>query len=188
MSYNGVGLKTARGSGTSGHVTKNLASLGDKLAFEESKLKRKNAAKKDQSGINDEQKQMVRNQLQADLISHDDMRKIEIKCIEYQEDLEDEEEDPEAVKEKVKEFKQSLIDDYKETKDVNLGSEEDNDNPQRYGTKNLRPEEYSLRSKGSTSYNKEKSQLDLTTRSPSSIYEYKPLHKGNSSRTKRTGS
>lgn len=115
MSYNGIGLKSARGSGTSGHVTKNLASLGDKLAYEQSRVKRKEA-RGQKSKISDEQKQKIKEELQADLLSHEELRHIENRCISFQDDLEDLEVDPELVKKQVSEFREKLVSELKEAK------------------------------------------------------------------------
>lgn len=118
MPYNGVGLSSARGSGTSGYVTKNLGSLGDKLAYKDSQANRKRATNKGQIGVNETKKQMIRDQLQAELISHEEMRQIENKCIDFQDKLEehDEAQDPEIIKQKVNELKSKLISQLKDSK------------------------------------------------------------------------
>lgn len=90
MSYNGIGLKTARGSGTSGHVQTNLANRDAPVK------KRKVAVEIDRSGFDDEIK------------DHDRRRSIAVQCMELRDKLEDEEVNEEEIERKVSELKAVL--------------------------------------------------------------------------------
>lgn len=77
--YNGIGLSTARGSGTNGHVQRNLSLLpsmkhaGNKMRIDDVRTyESPTSRKKDQS-----------------LIDHDNKRKIEVKLLEFADSLEE---------------------------------------------------------------------------------------------------
>lgn len=73
--YNGIGLQTARGSGTNGYVQRNLSHLRPRsLATEVSR----------------HEETRVRNmQPDAGILDHERKRKVEIKCLELRDELED---------------------------------------------------------------------------------------------------
>lgn len=78
--YNGIGLATARGSGTNGHVQRNLSFVRqgkkDNVKYKtEAELAKAEAI--NNRGPNEE------------ILEHERKRKIEIKCMEFQEILED---------------------------------------------------------------------------------------------------
>lgn len=73
--YNGIGLTTPRGSGTNGYVQRNLANIirpKDKDSFKTP---------------NDISAPSLRKP-NTDIIEHDRKRKIELKCLEFQQMLE----------------------------------------------------------------------------------------------------
>lgn len=74
--YNGIGLTTPRGSGTNGYVQRNLAN-----AY---KPKEKNNFK-----VPNEISAPSLKKPNTEIIEHDRKRKIELKCIEFQQMLED---------------------------------------------------------------------------------------------------
>ncbi|KAF9123511.1 RNA-splicing factor [Mortierella sp. 14UC] len=76
MSYNGIGLSTARGSGTNGYVVRNLSTL-----------KHRQRDFKPTDPYDDEPKVRKPN---PDLVLHEQKRSIEIKCATLQDELEDE--------------------------------------------------------------------------------------------------
>lgn len=76
MSYNGIGLSTARGSGTNGYVVRNLSTL-----------KYRQRDFKPTDPYDDEPKLRKPN---AELVLHEQKRSIEIKCATLQDELEDE--------------------------------------------------------------------------------------------------
>lgn len=88
MSYNGIGLSTARGSGTSGFIQSNSASRGVYRSGkyehrrEEEEKARYNESKLRLTSVSD------RN-IDSDLVEHEKKRKIEVKVLELQVELED---------------------------------------------------------------------------------------------------
>lgn len=77
--YNGIGLQTARGSGTNGYVQRNLSFIRnqkDRVDYKsEEELK-----KLEQSMIKTPNKE---------ILDHDRKRKVELKCLEMQELMEE---------------------------------------------------------------------------------------------------
>lgn len=76
--YNGIGLQTARGSGTSGYVQKNLSAVNkmrQKVDYRtEEDIKRMEAA--------------LNRPPNQEILSHQRKRQIELKCLEERENLE----------------------------------------------------------------------------------------------------
>lgn len=78
--YNGIGLQTPRGSGTNGHVQRNWALVRphnkDKLSYRtEEELAKLDAASNRQPN--------------KEILDHERKRKIELKCVELEEILEE---------------------------------------------------------------------------------------------------
>ncbi len=77
--YNGIGLQTARGSGTNGYVQRNLSFLRrhkDKIEYKsEEELAKLDAA--------------INKPPNLDILDHDRKRKVELKCIEMSELMEE---------------------------------------------------------------------------------------------------
>jgi serine/arginine repetitive matrix protein 2 len=77
--YNGIGLTTARGSGTNGFVQRNLSAVRrtkDKIDY------------KSEEEIARLDKQLNR-QPNQEILQHDRKRRVELKCLEMQELMED---------------------------------------------------------------------------------------------------
>ena len=72
--YNGIGLTTARGTGTNGYVTRNLSFV--RLHKENIEYKPDEDTKKLEAYIN--------RKGNAELLKHDRKRKIELKCVEME--------------------------------------------------------------------------------------------------------
>lgn len=114
MSYNGIGLQTARGSGTSGHVQKNLAGSKDGEAVtgmghhRRRELEREHEQRKQELKARESNKSVVR----AEIDEHNRKREIDIKCMELRDSLEDESEDEDIIETKVKELRESLLASY----------------------------------------------------------------------------
>lgn len=85
MSYNGIGLQTPRGSGTSGHVQKNVA---DNKAEGFRERRRREAADLHRRVVRSKMNEARRN-AGANVRGHDEKRKIEVKCMELRDELED---------------------------------------------------------------------------------------------------
>lgn len=78
MSYNGVGLQTARGSGTNGYVQRSLANIRRKPQTPYSR-------DRDQ-----ERPHTKTRKANPEIMEHDRKREIEIRCLELQDKLEEE--------------------------------------------------------------------------------------------------
>ncbi|KAK6459463.1 uncharacterized protein RJT20DRAFT_16485 [Scheffersomyces xylosifermentans] len=109
MSYNGIGLQTARGSGTSGYVQKSLASTDDESKknashYEKRKIQKDklNAKKKD---IDIDAKRLG---AKIEIIDHNKSREIEVKCIELREELEEEDVEEDIIEKRVKDLRSKL--------------------------------------------------------------------------------
>lgn len=77
--YNGIGLQTARGSGTNGHVQRNFAAVRPGKREANSYKTEEDLARLDR------QMNKAPNQ---EILDHERRRKIEVKCAEYEESLE----------------------------------------------------------------------------------------------------
>ena len=78
--YNGIGLTTARGSGTNGFVQRNFAAIKNRKERVEYKTDA-DLAKLDRS---------LNKQPNKELLEHQWKRSIELKCVELQDKLEEE--------------------------------------------------------------------------------------------------
>jgi serine/arginine repetitive matrix protein 2 len=97
MSYNGIGLQTARGSGTNGFVQRNL-----------SYLKNKQVQRKDISNYSQAPQQAVKA-ANKEILDHEKKRKVEIKCMELADELLEQGLDQEAIDEKVASMRTDLL-------------------------------------------------------------------------------
>ncbi|XP_063701650.1 serine/arginine repetitive matrix protein 2 isoform X2 [Culicoides brevitarsis] len=98
--YNGIGLQTARGSGTNGHVQRNWAFVrpGKKTNVNyktEEELEKLNAISSKQPNL--------------EILDHERKRKIEVKCAELEDVLESQGLSENEVREKVKAFRENLV-------------------------------------------------------------------------------
>jgi serine/arginine repetitive matrix protein 2 len=78
MSYNGIGLQTARGSGTNGYVQRSLANI---------KRKSQTPYSRDQDYDRPQTKTRKPN---PEIMEHNRKREIEVQCLELQDKLEEE--------------------------------------------------------------------------------------------------
>ncbi|XP_070071969.1 SRRM2 protein homolog rsr-2 isoform X6 [Drosophila takahashii] len=97
--YNGIGLTTPRGSGTNGHVQRNWACV--------------RPGKKDKDYRAEDDTKKLDAQLNRppnkEILDHDRKRKIEVKCLEFEEILEKQGRTPEEIKTHVDSFRQKLM-------------------------------------------------------------------------------
>ncbi|CDK27181.1 unnamed protein product [Kuraishia capsulata CBS 1993] len=109
MSYNGIGLKTARGTGTNGYVQRNLASAKRQEGQANGQFARRELI----SGTNN--KNYVRTQKQlslgkdVEISEHESKRAIEVRCMDLREELEDGGLDDETIDLRVDEFRERLM-------------------------------------------------------------------------------
>ncbi|PAV62517.1 hypothetical protein WR25_00147 [Diploscapter pachys] len=113
--YNGIGLQTARGSGTNGYVQANLSSLlmsRQKIEYNgEEDLKRLEAE--------------VNRQPNAELLLHQKKRAVEIKCMEFELLMEEKGFDQEEIDAKVSDYRKLLLSQL-ESGELNLDNEVSN--------------------------------------------------------------
>lgn len=107
MSRNEVGLKSARGTGTSGYVVKNLSSIGDKVTYDQVQKKRK---KQKQLAKDDTVKvEKLKNELKVEINKHEESRKVERSCMELRDQLEEENVPEPEILERLKEHREKLL-------------------------------------------------------------------------------
>ena len=98
--YNGIGLATARGSGTNGYVTKNLSFVRVVKEKQEYKPPDEEAKKLEL---------IINRKGNAEIIAHEKKRKIEIKCVEMREMMAEEGYSEEEIERKVEKFRKTLL-------------------------------------------------------------------------------
>lgn len=117
--FNGIGLQTPRGSGTSGHVQKNTAVKKTEGIRE----KRKREAADEHRRLIKAKMVEARRNAGVEVRRHDQKRKIEVKCMELRENLEDQELDDLEIDRRVAAFRSKLITEHK-SEDEKKESEE----------------------------------------------------------------
>ncbi|KAH7957883.1 hypothetical protein HPB52_024048 [Rhipicephalus sanguineus] len=96
--YNGIGLQTARGSGTNGYVQRNLSLVQrsrDKVSY------------KSEEDIQRLDAQLIRK-ANSEILDHERKRKLEIKCLELQETMEEQGYEEDEISAKVDELRELL--------------------------------------------------------------------------------
>ncbi|KAJ1944095.1 RNA-splicing factor, partial [Linderina macrospora] len=91
--YNGIGLTTPRGTGTSGHVVRNASAL-----------------KPGQKYRRVERKERAPKPTDPSILEHERKRQVEIKCLSLQDELEEQGLDDAEVERRVDELRQQLLD------------------------------------------------------------------------------
>lgn len=109
--YNGIGLPTPRGSGTNGYVQRNLSLVrgrrGERPDYKgEEELRRLEAA-------------LVKRP-NPDILDHERKRRVELRCLELEEMMEEQGYEEQQIQEKVATFRLMLLE-----KDVNAGGKEE---------------------------------------------------------------
>lgn len=106
MSYNGIGLSSAKGSSTSGHIQRSLANNNNNNSKNKNYLTRNNNKIKD-----DKKKRVIKKDLT--LLNHKRKRNIELKVLEYKEklinDKNNEKLTDDQIKDKLSEYRKELI-------------------------------------------------------------------------------
>ncbi|XP_026814641.1 serine/arginine repetitive matrix protein 3 isoform X2 [Rhopalosiphum maidis] len=103
--YNGIGLATARGSGTNGYVQRNWAAI--KKVKDQTSFKTEEELAKIDSAAN--------RQPNQELLDHDRKRKVELKCIELEQSLEDQGFSQDEIIKKINTFRVTLLGKQKNT-------------------------------------------------------------------------
>ena len=102
MSYNGIGLSTPRGSGTSGYVQRNYAAV---------RPKRKDGRQDPEKAFGSDTLLHARQQRtpNADILQHQQKRAIELKCAELDEKMESQGYTEEERQDKVQAYRMQLL-------------------------------------------------------------------------------
>lgn len=98
--YNGIGLQTARGTGTNGYVQRNLSfvrTIKEKVEYKPDEEIKKLEAYANRKG-------------NAELLKHERKRKIELKCVEMEDLMREQGYSDEEIDRKVEKFRKQLID------------------------------------------------------------------------------
>ncbi|KAJ1960586.1 RNA-splicing factor [Dipsacomyces acuminosporus] len=96
--YNGIGLTTPRGSGTSGHVVRNKSAL--------------KPSQRDRTQSNrryEREKPLAPRPVDSGILEHERKRQVEVKCLELQDELESQGLDDDQIEERVEAFRQNLL-------------------------------------------------------------------------------
>ncbi|KAJ2082818.1 RNA-splicing factor [Coemansia sp. RSA 988] len=97
--YNGIGLTTPRGSGTSGHVVKNASAL--RPSQKDGDARRQHYYDRDRA--------TKTKPLDQGILEHERKRQVEVKCLELRDELEEQGLDEDAVESRVDRFRNQLL-------------------------------------------------------------------------------
>lgn len=117
--YNGIGLATPRGTGTSGHIQKNRAHSGQKLqgVYERKKVHEKEALVQYEKF---EKSKQVSRKVDPSIAEHEKKREIEVKCFELRDTLEDEGVEENIIEEEVSNLREKLTRKFQSHSDLPL--------------------------------------------------------------------
>ena len=108
MSYNGIGLQSVRGSATSGHIQKNIANKISKPGHYESRKPKSLMSKRADEAKQSQNKREAYKQIKSELTKHEQLRRIEVKCMDLQDELEEQGVEPDEIKARVDELRKKL--------------------------------------------------------------------------------
>ncbi|KAL7673050.1 hypothetical protein ACOME3_007920 [Neoechinorhynchus agilis] len=115
--YNGIGLPTARGSGTNGYVQKNLAHMfrsKEKVDYRRKPEERKQYSGKEffdsLSSKTSVDSRPPERRTNEEILEHERRHRIEVKCTELRDMMEEEGYGEEVIQEKVSKFRAALLD------------------------------------------------------------------------------
>lgn len=108
MSYNGIGLQTARGSGTSGYVQRSALSENKKDQNTGHRQKRQIEKEKEERRLNDEKAAEEKRKARGVIRDHGRKRRIDVACMQLRDNMEDASEDEEVIEKAVSELRTKL--------------------------------------------------------------------------------
>lgn len=111
MSYNGIGLKSAKGSSTSGHIQRSLAHNDESKRTQlKNYTARRKADKIDKpNGQSSESIQKAKLPSQESLVKHLNRRQIEVAVSELRDELEDADVEEEVIEQRCDELRKKLL-------------------------------------------------------------------------------
>ncbi|KAK0519909.1 RNA-splicing factor [Tilletia horrida] len=98
--YNGVGLQTARGSGTSGYVQRNLSAL--RYRDEKGNTEPRDSRR--------DRNDLPNRQPDKSILDHDRKRKVEVRCMELRDELEEQGVAADEIEDRVEQLRATLLD------------------------------------------------------------------------------
>lgn len=104
--YNGVGLASARGSGTSGHISRNLSHL--KSPGDHASSSGRSHLEKQEGGRGWRERAREKSKHSHEILEHELRRKAEMECLNLQDRLEDEGVAEDEIIERVSKLRTSL--------------------------------------------------------------------------------
>lgn len=113
--YNGIGLQTARGSGTNGHVQRNLSFV---------RMGKKDNVKYKTEAELAKAETINNRPPNEEILEHERKRKIEVKILEFQDVLEEKDYTPEEIAAKVQAYRERLLKETSGEKDTELPKDE----------------------------------------------------------------
>lgn len=112
MSYNGIGLKSAKGSSTSGYIQRNSGDAKvDKIGESKGKHFYKRKLNEKYSNKVEKQRKISNLSMDKDIVSHEIKREIEVKVMEYRDQIEDDNSDidDEKIDALVEKYRNQLV-------------------------------------------------------------------------------
>lgn len=97
MSYNGIGLPTPRGTGTSGYVQRNVSSVSSSRQYRSYERRQERARVDERRQKSFDARNFANRAVDEGILEHERKRKIEAKCVQLRVDLEDEREEAQAA-------------------------------------------------------------------------------------------
>ncbi|SYW77476.1 related to CWC21 - protein involved in RNA splicing by the spliceosome [Ustilago bromivora] len=97
--YNGIGLKTVRGTGTNGYIQRNLSNFRP----------RDNPFNKSSSSRHSSSSETRHVQLDAAILEHERKRKVEVRCMELRVQLEDDDVEEDEIESQVSALREKLM-------------------------------------------------------------------------------
>ncbi|KAK9382547.1 uncharacterized protein V2V93DRAFT_365405 [Kockiozyma suomiensis] len=136
MSYNNIGLSTARGSGTNGFIQANKANVRPRDPNRERQFRRYEDSEYGTKDDLEIRRDAKRRKSAKEIVDHDAAREIEVKCMELRIQLEDDEVDDEEIEKRVENLRKSLLDPKKRPSDSRQNSRDVRPRPDRDGGSN----------------------------------------------------
>lgn len=113
MSYNGIGLKSAKGSSTSGHIQRSLAysDEGSQSKLKNYTARRKDKFKDSRSRLNEGVRKSPKDILgsQEAMVKHLGRRQVEVAVSELRDELEEDEVDESVINERCDKLRKKLL-------------------------------------------------------------------------------
>lgn len=121
MSYNGIGLPTPRGTGTSGHIQKNSSSINPSTQTSRGVYSRRQdrQTRERERDVRFHRSNYAERKVDQDILAHERKRAIEVECLTLRDELEDKEGiTPDEIERRVEELRNRLKTKMQEEEDL----------------------------------------------------------------------